>query len=80
MTQHITIGFDKPQAMIALLLSRFGLDTHGIQINHEKSDFIIKVTDNHLEVGDTIIAYPLLLIDVITAIKRYYRECNNTNH
>ncbi len=72
MTQHITIGFDKSQAMIALLLTRFGLDTHGIQINHEKCDVMIHITDNHLEIGDATIRYPLLLIDVITAIKRYH--------
>jgi ABC-type uncharacterized transport system permease subunit len=79
MTQHITIGFDKSQAMIALLLTRFAPDTHGIQINHEKYDVMIHITDNHLEIGDATIPYPLLLIDVITAIKRCYLEQSTKN-
>lgn len=79
MTQHITIGFDKPQGMIALLLSRAGLENHSIQINHEKCDVMIHITDNSLEIGGMIIKYPLLLNDVIIAIKRYHLEHNNNN-
>ena len=74
MTQHITIGFDKPQAMIALLLNRFGLENHGIRIDNDKHDIIIKITDTHLEIGTAQIEYPLLLNDIINIIKRYMND------
>ena len=69
MKQHITIGFNKPQAMIAIFLSRFGLDTYNISIVHDNPDIMIDITDTYLKIGKTQITYPLLLNDVIYAIK-----------
>ncbi len=71
MTQHITIGFDKPQAMIAVLLTRAGLDNHAIQINNENYDVLIHITDTHLMINDVILEYPVLINDVIRSIKKF---------
>ena len=77
MTQHITIGFNKPQAMIVILLGRSGLDSHGIQINNDNFDIMINVMDNHLEIDGIILVYPLLISNVIVAIKKFQTEKHN---
>jgi hypothetical protein len=77
MTQYITIGFDKPQAMIARLLTRAGLDNHAIQINNEQYDLLIHVTDTYLKVDDVILEYPVLINDVIRSIKKYKIQKDN---
>lgn len=70
MTQHITIGFDKPQEMITTFLARFNLENYGVKIVQDNPNIMIHILENGLKIGDLLLTYPLLLTDFISTIKR----------
>ncbi|MFT6084165.1 MAG: hypothetical protein ACJAQ0_001328 [Dasania sp.] len=76
MTQHITIGFNKPQAMIAILLTRFDLSNHGIHITPDNPNIMVRIFDHHLQINQIKMPYPILFSDFMTTIRNTTQTIN----